>query len=624
MQYRRITIPPKGRNKYGNYQSTSNITKSIISYSNNGNGTTTDNNITNTGGTGTNNEQQNNYSLRLSKNTFTFEWDDINASDEGQVDTIQVLGFGNLEDVDTFVGDFSILPNGDGTLSDLTEAEADSYIYDMLRANNWGIRGLVDGMSVEVENNGTTNTTIKIKVNKNIKQTAGSLYIPCHIYTGPENEKPKAGDMSDWYDTEKKSLTLEYSYTILLNAVNHYTLDLTNDTAGVNVLYDENGNDYIPSTSIQQLSCKATLYYGQNFVENARYYLDGSFTGLTIDATTGVLNFANNFSFLGSMLKIPVKATIDKFTSTKIMTINKVYPGKDGSSPVNRWIVPNVNKVTYNPNDYTLSTSAITATVMKQVGTEAPEVDTQTPIWWGWDTTNPTKTYSGPITVEAGNSFLTLALRENNKNYESETIPIIKEGVNGESGSSVYTLILSNTNASINCDSDGNILSGAVRPSCVATLYYGTTVVSNATYSIETSATGLTINGNSLVYASNFNFTGDTVQVKFVARVGGNVISSAIMNITKAKAGKDGSNGLDGNDGEPGAPGVGISGTKVEYAISSSQTTTPTSWSTTIPTLQTEKYLWTRTTWTYTDGSTEVGYQKTYIPKNGEKIKKNF
>ena len=316
MQYRRITIPPKGRNKYGNYQSTSNITKSIISYSNNGNGTTTDNNITNTGGTGTNNEQQNNYSLRLSKNTFTFEWDDINASDEGQVDTIQVLGFGNLEDVDTFVGDFSILPNGDGTLSDLTEAEADSYIYDMLRANNWGIRGLVDGMSVEVENNGTTNTTIKIKVNKNIKQTAGSLYIPCHIYTGPENEKPKAGDMSDWYDTEKKSLTLEYSYTILLNAVNHYTLDLTNDTAGINV--DIDGN-ILPNQTIE---CQATLYYGETIVTGATYGLGRQVTGVSINTSTGRLTFGTNFSFLASSLEIPITATIDDYTSTKIMTIN--------------------------------------------------------------------------------------------------------------------------------------------------------------------------------------------------------------------------------------------------------------------------------------------------------------
>lgn len=83
---------------------------------------------------------------------------------------------------------------------------------------------------------------------------------------------------------------------------------------------------------------------------------------------------------------------------------------------------------------------------------------------------------------------------------------------------------------------------------------------------------------------------------------------------------KDGEKGLDGKDGAVGAEGRGIKDTKVEYAISTSQSTIPTSgWSTSTPTLTNGSYLWTRTTWTYTSGDPEVGYQKTYIPLDGPK-----
>lgn len=81
-----------------------------------------------------------------------------------------------------------------------------------------------------------------------------------------------------------------------------------------------------------------------------------------------------------------------------------------------------------------------------------------------------------------------------------------------------------------------------------------------------------------------------------------------------AKMGRDGAKG---DDGIAGKDGVGIADTLIEYAVGTSGTTRPTSgWSTTIPTTPQGQYLWTRTTWTYTDSTTEQGFT---VARQGEK-----
>lgn len=81
--------------------------------------------------------------------------------------------------------------------------------------------------------------------------------------------------------------------------------------------------------------------------------------------------------------------------------------------------------------------------------------------------------------------------------------------------------------------------------------------------------------------------------------------------------GPKGDKGDRGNDGLPGKNGVGLKTTTITYAMSDSDTTIPTSWTSNPPILVKGKYLWTKTQWTYTDLSNETGYQKTYIPQNG-------
>lgn len=81
--------------------------------------------------------------------------------------------------------------------------------------------------------------------------------------------------------------------------------------------------------------------------------------------------------------------------------------------------------------------------------------------------------------------------------------------------------------------------------------------------------------------------------------------------------GPAGPKGDRGNDGLPGKNGVGLKSTTITYGMSDSDTVMPTSWTSNPPILVKGKYLWTKTQWTYTDNTSEIGYQKTYIPQNG-------
>ena len=85
----------------------------------------------------------------------------------------------------------------------------------------------------------------------------------------------------------------------------------------------------------------------------------------------------------------------------------------------------------------------------------------------------------------------------------------------------------------------------------------------------------------------------------------------------KGPQGPQGPKGDRGNDGLPGKDGVGLKTTTITYGMSDNDTVMPNNWSSQVPTLVKGKYLWTKTVWTYTDSSSETGYQKTYIAKDG-------
>ena len=84
-----------------------------------------------------------------------------------------------------------------------------------------------------------------------------------------------------------------------------------------------------------------------------------------------------------------------------------------------------------------------------------------------------------------------------------------------------------------------------------------------------------------------------------------------------AKMGEQGPKGDRGNDGIPGKNGIGIRNTSVLYGLSVSETVPPTAWYQNSPSLVKGQWFWTKTVWTYTDNTTETGYQKTYVARDG-------
>lgn len=84
-----------------------------------------------------------------------------------------------------------------------------------------------------------------------------------------------------------------------------------------------------------------------------------------------------------------------------------------------------------------------------------------------------------------------------------------------------------------------------------------------------------------------------------------------------AKMGEQGPKGDRGNDGIPGKNGIGIRNTSVLYGLSMAETVPPTAWHQNPPSLVKGQWFWTKTVWTYTDNTTETGYQKTYVARDG-------
>ena len=85
----------------------------------------------------------------------------------------------------------------------------------------------------------------------------------------------------------------------------------------------------------------------------------------------------------------------------------------------------------------------------------------------------------------------------------------------------------------------------------------------------------------------------------------------------KGDKGEQGPKGDRGNDGLPGKNGIGIRNTSVLYGLSAAETVPPTAWYQNPPALVKGQWFWTKTVWTYTDNTTETGYQKTYVARDG-------
>ena len=117
-----------------------------------------------------------------------------------------------------------------------------------------------------------------------------------------------------------------------------------------------------------------------------------------------------------------------------------------------------------------------------------------------------------------------------------------------------------------------------------------------------------------IVKAADIN---QTMVLTIAAWIDNQEVASEQITFLNASDGLKGDKGDPGRDGIAGKDGVGIKSTVITYGLSTSDSTQPSTWTASVPTLVKGQYLWTKTVWTYTDNTNETGYVKTYIAKDG-------
>lgn len=303
-------------------------------------------------------------------------------------------------------------------------------------ADNFGISGCTTGISAtSITNNGTTEPVLNLKFTNELTLDSGELQIPILVNSSPYLEVFTGATTWENMAVLKKVTPKVITYCWNIKSAGGgtgYIMDLSNENASVNA--DVDGNIYSASTAT--LQCKATLYYNNIEATGVTYtvFMPIGTAGVTIYGTTGILSFnPQTFTFTGMSTNITVTASKDGVSMQKVMRITKIKDSSSGGG-VRRWIVPSVN-VTVLSVDSSVTPSVVTATVMKQVSGNPPEVDNETTIFYGFSPgqLNPTITMpSTGVTIADTVEYLILALREGDVYsgtiYEQETIHMIAEG----------------------------------------------------------------------------------------------------------------------------------------------------------------------------------------------------
>ena len=188
------------------------------------------------------------------------------------------------------------------------------------------------------------------------------------------------------------------------------------------------------------------------------------------------------------------------------------------------------------------------------------------------------------------------------------------DGSNGSPGAPASMAFLTNENVTFSANANGQITATAITTNVVA--YSGTTKVTPTIGTISGLPTGMTatikaatnnevpivftIEGDSTLGSASNNNGSVTIPVN------GPVYTNLIFNWSKV------------NSGAKGDEGVGIKSVTVTYGTSTSVSTQPTNWQSTIPTVAEGSYLWTRTVTDYTEDSIADTVTLTYA-KQGVK-----
>ncbi|HEL2361042.1 TPA: phage tail protein [Streptococcus suis] len=118
-----------------------------------------------------------------------------------------------------------------------------------------------------------------------------------------------------------------------------------------------------------------------------------------------------------------------------------------------------------------------------------------------------------------------------------------------------------------------------------------------------------------IVKAADIN---QTMVLTIAAWIDNQEVASEQITFLNASDGLKGDKGDPGRDGIAGKNGVGLQSTVITYVSSSSGTNAPsTGWGNTVPTVPPGQYLWTKTVWNYSDGTSETGYSVARIGQDG-------
>lgn len=201
-------------------------------------------------------------------------------------------------------------------------------------------------------------------------------------------------------------------------------------------------------------------------------------------------------------------------------------------------------------------------------------------------TTVPTGTWSGSIpTVSAGQYLWVRTIFSYSDNTTSTIYSVSRMGANGTNGTD---------------GSNGKSIGSVVN-------YYLATASSSG---VTTATSGWTTAVQSVSAAKKYLWNYEVVKY-----TDGTVASTTMPCVI----GSYGDQGSKGDKGDTGSTGNGIKSITEHYAVSTSNSTVPTSWSSTVPTMtESNKYLWNYETITYTNG-TMVDTTKRVIGVYGNK-----
>ena len=527
--FRKYKVQPEGRNKYGHYTSAQTVRSNLTYSMYNGNLSTetiptTGGGNQNTGGT----RPQSTFIIVLSSTQGNFMGEEVALSAIST--TTKVVSYENSTPICSYIANFA--------------DEEDTHS---------GITGYAEsGMTIQMVNNGTSATTLQISVDSSITSSHGVLTIPCYVPNGGEVGMGDSWaawktlfDNGDLFFQE-----VQWEWVLTSNASSSYLLDLTNEIASVNC--DQYGN-VVPGAILP--TTRARLFFGDSIVSGATYRIEIAeayhASGVSFNTQTGVLSFTSGLSFDGTTMEIPIYASYLGLERQKTFSLNKNIPG-GGELAVAKWLLASADQIVFDPNNNTFVPTHVSCKVFKQEGGDEPyEATSAETVWWrtslSGDWTSGTS-LDIQVTSSAWTGVYFALATDDFTIYESEDVPLLANGKNGTSAEtpSIYELNLTNDTASVNCDADGNVVSGAVLPTTRAKMYLNDTLLTTGVaYSIPSNFnnSGISINSSGVLSCtSSLHFSGTTLDVPITANYNG-VERIKTFSIMKNIPGKDGQSG---------------------------------------------------------------------------------